>query len=188
MSTGRLKTTSNTPGGRVMGMTGNFIYPSIQHSRFFMRESDISNGTDLQARTKRASPAESKKRRPKSSQAKLSNVSSRSRLSELISRSELSRLSGISTLTDGELLEKISRLRATEKKIELSMLLYLVEVECRSLDLSRGYSSLYDFCTGHLKYSRSVAAMSPIISSFCAAGTISIRPPKTLGKRKSRNI
>ncbi|MBU8922719.1 MAG: HNH endonuclease [Bacteroidales bacterium] len=129
----------------------------------------------MQTKTKRASLAVQKKRTAQSS---------RHMLSELICHSEHSKLSGVSTLSDVELLKTVSQLRGTEKKIEISMLLYLIEVERRGLDLSSGYNSLFAFCTKHLKYSDSVAGRRiraarcmrdfPAVYEYLSAGKVNV--------------
>ncbi len=130
------------------------IYPIGDYRKFYVRE----------AREKIRSSASSLKNR--------SPESSHSRLSEL------------SLLSDGKLLENVSRLRVTEKKIEISMLLYLIEVERRGLDLTGGYDSLFAFCTKHLKYSDSVAGRRirtarcmrdyPAVYEYLSAGKVNV--------------
>ncbi|MCK4539388.1 MAG: hypothetical protein KAV42_11380, partial [Candidatus Krumholzibacteria bacterium] len=100
------------------------------------------------------------------------------------SSSSLSRLSEISLLSDGELLKTVRQTRITEKKMEISMLLYLIEVERRGLDLSGGYNSLFAFCTKHLKYSDSVAGRRiraarcmrdyPAVYEYLSAGKVNV--------------
>jgi 5-methylcytosine-specific restriction endonuclease McrA len=63
----------------------------------------------------------------------------------------------IKSLSDGKLLSRLDRINRKERKLELAVLFYLREVERRGLHLSLGYSSLFEFCTGRLKYSRSSA-------------------------------
>ena len=61
-------------------------------------------------------------------------------------------------ITDKALLSGIGRLSETERKTVLSILLHLIEIERRKLYLSRGYSSLFEFCTGQLGYCESTAS------------------------------
>jgi hypothetical protein len=72
----------------------------------------------------------------------------------------------LSRLTDNALVSRLESLRGKERKIQLDILLYIVEVEKRKLYLLRGYNSLFEFCTRHLKYSAS-AAMRRIKASRC---------------------
>ena len=64
----------------------------------------------------------------------------------------------ITKLTDNELVKKLEKLGGTERELLVKMLGYLIEVERRELYLPRGYRSLYEFCTGHLKYSGASAS------------------------------
>ncbi len=63
----------------------------------------------------------------------------------------------LTKLTDNELVRRLERLCGTEREILVTVLRYLIEVESRELYLLRGYSSLHEFCTGHLKYSSTAA-------------------------------
>jgi hypothetical protein len=63
----------------------------------------------------------------------------------------------LSTLCDNDLVRGLERLCGAEREAMGAVLWHLVEVERRQLYLERGYGSLYDFCTGHLEYSRSAA-------------------------------
>ena len=67
------------------------------------------------------------------------------------------RLDSLSTISDNRLVRQIESLRGRERKILAGVLRHLVEIERRRLYLPRGYSSLFEFCTQHLKYSRSAA-------------------------------
>ena len=67
------------------------------------------------------------------------------------------RLDSLSTISDNRLIRQIESLRGRERKILAGVLRHLVEIERRRLYLPRGYSSLFEFCTQHLKYSRSAA-------------------------------
>ncbi len=64
----------------------------------------------------------------------------------------------LKTLSNNELVRKLERLSGTERELLVQMLRYLVEVERRELYSPRGYSSLHEFCTGHLKYSGAAAS------------------------------
>ena len=59
----------------------------------------------------------------------------------------------LSSITDKELLEKLTVLRGNEKKITLSILFHLIELERRKLFLELGFSSLFDYCVRKLGYS-----------------------------------
>ena len=67
------------------------------------------------------------------------------------------RLDSLGTLSDNRLVRQIESLRGKERKVLAGILRHLVEIEHRRLYLPRGYSSLFEFCTQHLKYSRSAA-------------------------------
>ena len=67
------------------------------------------------------------------------------------------RLDSLSTISDNRLVRQIESLRGMERKILAGVLRHLIEIERRRLYLPRGYSSLFEFCTQHLKYSRSAA-------------------------------
>ncbi len=127
----------------------------------------------------------------------------RSSASSLNKRSSShSRLSEISLLSDGELLKTVSRLRGTEKKIEVSMLLYLIEVERRGLDLASGYKSLFYYCTRHLKYSESMASRRvraarcmrdfPAVYEYLSAGKVNIcnisEAAKIMNEKNHKNL
>jgi len=83
-------------------------------------------------------------------------------------RSESSGLSGssggrlsapatLSGLSDRDLLTRVNRLVRREREITYEILHHLNEVERRRLYLPLGFGSLFDYCTRHLKYSRSAA-------------------------------
>lgn len=64
----------------------------------------------------------------------------------------------INALPDTLLLDKLSRLSGIETQTTVEILLYLAEVERRSLHVEAGYSSMFRFCTeGSLKYSEPAA-------------------------------
>ena len=73
------------------------------------------------------------------------------RAGALPGRNDLGRVS------DTELVRRLERLRGCERKIVVRILRHLHEAERRGIYLRRGYSSLFEFCTEHLKYSRSAA-------------------------------
>ncbi len=60
-------------------------------------------------------------------------------------------------LSDSKLLSGIQALNDRERKIRLTVLFYLREIDKRRLYLPLGYNSLFEFCTRHLGYSRSSA-------------------------------
>ena len=57
-------------------------------------------------------------------------------------------------ISDRELLSGIRKLSEKERRAVLSILVHLIEIDRRGLYLPMGYSSLYEFCTGHLGYPR----------------------------------
>ncbi len=64
----------------------------------------------------------------------------------------------LKAISDTELLSSLSSLVKTEKQTTLKILEYLGEVDSRRLWLREGYSSLFDFCVRHLKYSEGETA------------------------------
>ena len=60
-------------------------------------------------------------------------------------------------LKDNEVLERVIELSQTERKTQGLFLLYLAEIERRQIHAVLGYSSLFRFCTEHLKYSEGSA-------------------------------
>jgi len=62
------------------------------------------------------------------------------------------------SLSDKELLIQIEKIRRREHLSTIDILLHLNEVERRQLHLKLGYSSLYDYCVKHLRYSSSGAS------------------------------
>ncbi|MCD6380003.1 hypothetical protein J7M07_06135, partial [bacterium] len=81
----------------------------------------------------------------------------------------------LSSLSDNALVARLESLRGKERKIQLNILLYIIEVEKRKLYLLRGYNSLFEFCTRHLGYSRA-GAYRRIQASRCIG-----RFPKVAG-------
>jgi 5-methylcytosine-specific restriction endonuclease McrA len=70
------------------------------------------------------------------------------------------------SLSDNTLLSRLHKLITREKQTTLSILLHLAEVDRRDLYLEYGFSSLFDYCVGALKYSRSAAGRR-IASARC---------------------
>lgn len=62
------------------------------------------------------------------------------------------------SIPDRELIARIEELRRAERETSVDILHHLNEIERRSLHLRLGYSSLFAYCTGHLRYSESAAA------------------------------
>jgi hypothetical protein len=63
----------------------------------------------------------------------------------------------IRTLSDSALLKRLNILAEKERATTLEVLLHLNEIDRRRLYLTQGYSSLFSYCTEHLKYSESAA-------------------------------
>jgi len=63
----------------------------------------------------------------------------------------------LQSINNKKLLEGITTLDRRERKLKVIILLYLREVDRRSLYLELGYSSMFDFCTERLRYTRSSA-------------------------------
>lgn len=72
------------------------------------------------------------------------------------------------SLSDQEILERTHVLVADERKLTLSVLLCLNEIESRELYLKLGHGSLFDYCTNALGYSSS-AAWRRIQTARCVA-------------------
>ena len=64
----------------------------------------------------------------------------------------------LGALSDRELLGNLQKFNQKECKLKVLVLLYLSEIDTRKLYLPMGYSSLFDFCTMHLRYTRATAA------------------------------
>ena len=63
----------------------------------------------------------------------------------------------LETLSDSKLLSKTQALNDRERKLGLTVLFHLREIDKRRLCLPLGYNSLFEFCTRHLGYSRVTA-------------------------------
>lgn len=63
----------------------------------------------------------------------------------------------LSAISDRELLSRIDQLRRVERETTVAILRHLNEIERRRLYLQLGYSSMFAYCTGHLRYSESAA-------------------------------
>ena len=63
----------------------------------------------------------------------------------------------LKSLSDSQLLNSLQKLNDKEHEATLQILLYLIEVENRRLYAEEGYSSMFSFCTGYLKYSEGAA-------------------------------
>jgi hypothetical protein len=94
------------------------------------------------------------------------------------------RLDYLDILSDDRLVRQLDALRGKERKVLAAVLRHLTEMERRRLYLPRGYSSLFEFCTQHLKYSRSAAgrriasartlARSPSLEGYLLSGEINL--------------
>lgn len=62
------------------------------------------------------------------------------------------------SIPDRELIARLEQLCRAERETSVDVLHHLNEIERRSLHLRLGYSSLFAYCTGHLRYSESAAA------------------------------
>lgn len=63
----------------------------------------------------------------------------------------------LSSISDKELLSRIDQLCRAERETTVAILRHLNEIERRRLHLQLGYSSMFAYCTGHLRYSESAA-------------------------------
>lgn len=67
-------------------------------------------------------------------------------------------MSALKILSNHEVIERTTEISKREKVITAKLLSYLAEMETRSLHLELGYSSLYSYLVGALKYSEPAAA------------------------------
>jgi hypothetical protein len=63
----------------------------------------------------------------------------------------------LEVLSDRELLGNLQKINQKERRLKILVLLYLSEIDTRELYLPMGCSSLFDFCTMHLGYTRATA-------------------------------
>ena len=85
-------------------------------------------------------------------------------------------------LSNKKLLSDLEDLNNKERKLQVLVLLYISEIDNRDLYLPMGYTSLFEFCMGHLGYTRSTAARR-IRSARTAA-----KHPKALEMLRSGEI
>jgi len=64
----------------------------------------------------------------------------------------------LTQLSDNSLVTNLQRLSSKETEVVAEILLHLIELDERRLYLTKGYSSLFAYCTGCLKYSEPAAA------------------------------
>ena len=67
-------------------------------------------------------------------------------------------LMNLKNLTNETLIENTNQLVRTERRIMTDILWHLKEIEARVLYAKLGYSSLFSYCVGELKYSEPAAA------------------------------
>lgn len=84
-------------------------------------------------------------------------IDSRDKSTQNASRRKADRNDSLKALSDTSLLAELEELRGKECAVVLEALACLWEVERRRIYVPRGYPSLFDFCTGHLGYSKSAA-------------------------------
>lgn len=72
------------------------------------------------------------------------------------------------SVSDQEILSRTSALAAQDRKLILSLLLHLNEVERRKLYLKSGHGSMFDYCTSRLRYSEP-SAVRRIKTARCLA-------------------
>ena len=63
----------------------------------------------------------------------------------------------LKSLSDKELLSRVSDLARKERLTTLDVLFHVAEVDRRKLYLKLGYGTLFDYCARHLNYSSSSA-------------------------------
>jgi hypothetical protein len=86
------------------------------------------------------------------------------------------------SLSDNELLAQIEKIRRREHLSTLEILTHLNEIERRKLHLKLGYSSLFDYCVKHLRYSTSGAGRRVAVARCIA------RHPEVLDMLRSRTL
>ncbi len=74
----------------------------------------------------------------------------------------------LSALSNTKLLNDLDDLNHKERQLKILVLLYLAELDKRDLYLPMGFSSLFDFCTGHLGYTRATAVRRIRAARTCA--------------------
>ena len=62
------------------------------------------------------------------------------------------------SISDHDILSQTDRIAAQDRKLTLQLLLHLCEIERRKLHLKHGYSSMFDYCIRHLRFSEPAAA------------------------------
>src|SRR5688572_18032041 len=72
------------------------------------------------------------------------------------------------SISDHTLLSETDAIVVQDRRLTLELLAHLHEIERRQLYLERGYASMFDFCTRHLRFSDS-AAMRRLRSARCMA-------------------
>jgi hypothetical protein len=82
---------------------------------------------------------------------------SQKNLAQHDSQKNLDRINSLRGLSNRELLTRLEKLHGTEREVQLNILFHLIEIDRRRLYLKMAYSSLFEFCTGHLNYSKSAA-------------------------------
>jgi len=70
------------------------------------------------------------------------------------------------SLSDNQSLASTDSIIDQDRKLTLRVLVHLHEIECRKLHLKRGYSSMFAYCTSHLKLSEP-AALRRLKSARC---------------------
>ncbi len=91
-------------------------------------------------------------------------------------------MSFLRSLSDNQILSKITELVSRERSLTRGVLLHLNEIERRKLHLKLGYASMFDYCTTGLGYSSSAAARR-IRTARCMA-----RFPEVLALLKSNEV
>lgn len=91
-------------------------------------------------------------------------------------------MSFLRSLSDRQILSKITELVSRERSLTRGVLLHLNEIERRRLHLKLGYASMFDYCTTGLGYSSSAAARR-IRTARCIA-----RYPEMLALLKANEV
>jgi 5-methylcytosine-specific restriction endonuclease McrA len=96
------------------------------------------------------------------------------------------------SVSDQEILSRTSALAAQDRKLTLSLLLHLNEVELRKLYLKSGHGSMFDYCTSRLRYSEPSAlrrvktarclARFPALYALLESGEVSLSTISTVAK------
>jgi len=67
-------------------------------------------------------------------------------------------VNSLRTISDQQLLSSTDAIALQDRRVTITLLVHLHEIERRKLHLRRGFASMFDYCTTHLRYSEPAAA------------------------------